>query len=454
MKKIFHLIVLSILISIPTLTTASTSDVISSIVKIECTDTDGEKTGTGVLISNDGYIITNQHVVQKTNGTMNSTCKVGVTSSISVAPNMSYDAQVLTSSSKFDLALLKIQTTENNFNYTPIYTYDLPELGKDVEVYGYPAIGGDTITFTKGYISGYVNDPESPITNYIKTDALIEFGNSGGGAFTKAHELIGIPSSAIAGRLNTIGIIVATLSVRDFLYVSNYQHLIHGSNISEFQKYQYDLENTTCNEGYIYKNNRCIPHTEDFRLEFGSNTYGVKGDANNSTCYCLDGYEWNNTKTECLKISSQSATNTTTLSESQQVINQEQGLVKNVDQTLTERLKGYILLQVEAKGAAWYLNPNDGKRYYLGRPDDAFQVMRNLGLGISNKDFNSFGSKAPSRLSGKILLKVEDNGKAYYVNPVDLKMYYLGRPADAFQLMRELALGISNTNIRKIDVQN
>src|SRR3989339_1754978 len=76
------------------------------------------------------------------------------------------------------------------------------------------------------------------------------------------------------------------------------------------------------------------------------------------------------------------------------------------------RLKGRILLQVESNGEAWYVNPENEKRYFLGRPTNAFQVMRDLGLGISNKDFDIFNGKAPNRLSGKILLKVEDNGKA------------------------------------------
>jgi uncharacterized protein YkwD len=76
--------------------------------------------------------------------------------------------------------------------------------------------------------------------------------------------------------------------------------------------------------------------------------------------------------------------------------------------------------------------------------------MRELGLGISNQDLADFGDTAPARLSGKILLKVEDVGQAYYVNPVDLKMNYLGRPADAFDLMRELGLGIKNDKLKEI----
>ncbi len=120
--------------------------------------------------------------------------------------------------------------------------------------------------------------------------------------------------------------------------------------------------------------------------------------------------------------------------------------------TLSERLSGKILLQVESHGEAWYVNPVNDERYFLGRPADAFALMRELGLGISNKDFASFGDKAPARLAGRILLKVEDAGKAYYVNPADLTTHYLGRPADAFAVMRELGLGITDADLAKITV--
>lgn len=123
-----------------------------------------------------------------------------------------------------------------------------------------------------------------------------------------------------------------------------------------------------------------------------------------------------------------------------------------IDKNLSDKLKGRIILQVESKGEGWYVSPENSKRYFLGRPADAFNMMRELGLGISNKDFDSFNGLAPKRLSGKILLKVEDSGKAYYVNPVDFKMYFLGRPSDAFEVMRNLGLGVSNNDINKIDI--
>ncbi|MFA5155644.1 MAG: carboxypeptidase-like regulatory domain-containing protein [Patescibacteria group bacterium] len=119
---------------------------------------------------------------------------------------------------------------------------------------------------------------------------------------------------------------------------------------------------------------------------------------------------------------------------------------------LSGRLGGRILLQVEDKGQAWYVNPADSKRYYLGRPSDAFDVMRRVGLGISNQDFAAL-EKNPSawrRLAGRILIKTQDSGKAYYFDPVRLKLHYLGRPSDAFNVMRSLGLGIKTGDLTQI----
>jgi len=121
-------------------------------------------------------------------------------------------------------------------------------------------------------------------------------------------------------------------------------------------------------------------------------------------------------------------------------------------QDLSNRLSGKILLQVENVGQAWYIDPETKERAFLGRPADAFKIMRELGLGISEDSYNSFNGYAPSRLSGKILLRVEANGEAYYIFPDDLKMHYLGKPADAFDVMREKGLGITNADLEKVPV--
>ena len=130
-------------------------------------------------------------------------------------------------------------------------------------------------------------------------------------------------------------------------------------------------------------------------------------------------------------------------------------------ESLAMRLSGKILLQVESHGEAWYIFPDTHERYYLGRPDDAFALMRELGLGISNADLtkipeagtNTTGDKTlRARLSGKILLQVESHGEAWYINPDTTRRHYLGRPTDAFNLMRSLGLGISNLDLISIPV--
>lgn len=121
-------------------------------------------------------------------------------------------------------------------------------------------------------------------------------------------------------------------------------------------------------------------------------------------------------------------------------------------QDLAERLSGKILLQVESLGEAWYVNPINQQRYYLARPADAFKLMRELGLGVADADFGKWQGRAPDRLRGRILLKVQDQGQAYYVNPENGQLTYLKRPLDALALMRGQGLGIKNIDLEKIAV--
>lgn len=163
-------------------------------------------------------------------------------------------------------------------------------------------------------------------------------------------------------------------------------------------------------------------------------------------------------------------------------------LATNADTTIATKLSGRILIQVESHGEAWYVNPSDNKRYYLGRPQDAFELMKKLSVGISNSDlnkiipqveagqvdsdsdgysdeaelknnYNPFGSGKlnvdtafTAKNLGKIFLQVEKNGQAWYVHPTDQKRYFLGRPSDAFAIMKKLGLGITNKNIETIPV--
>lgn len=118
--------------------------------------------------------------------------------------------------------------------------------------------------------------------------------------------------------------------------------------------------------------------------------------------------------------------------------------------SLRNHLAGRIVLQIEENGEAWYVEPTEQEVIFLGRPRDAFEVMRSKGLGVSNNNLDLYDGIAPQKLSGKILLQVEENGEAWYVDPVDLKMHYLGRPHDAFGIMRSLGLGISNSDFENL----
>lgn len=181
------------------------------------------------------------------------------------------------------------------------------------------------------------------------------------------------------------------------------------------------------------------------------------------------------------------------------------------DKELGSVLAGRIVLQVEENGEAYYISPENFERYSLGRPADAYDVMRWLGIGITNNSLSKFPiglmnyddidsdqdglsnrfenalGTDPGKIDsdddgftdlmeveagynpsgtgpiptdtaftelhlGKIFLQVEDAGEAWYLDPVTKKRYYLGRPSDAFMVMRQLGLGITNNNINKIAV--
>ena len=126
---------------------------------------------------------------------------------------------------------------------------------------------------------------------------------------------------------------------------------------------------------------------------------------------------------------------------------------------LAQKLEGRILLNTEENGEAWYVYPEDQRRYFLGRPADAFEIMRELGLGISEKNFQQIAqagmpvegdTELAERLAGRIVLRTEKHGEAWYINSEDLKKYYLGRPEDAFRIMRNLGLGVARLDLARI----
>lgn len=115
-------------------------------------------------------------------------------------------------------------------------------------------------------------------------------------------------------------------------------------------------------------------------------------------------------------------------------------------------LSGRILLQVQDKGQAWYINPANNQRYFLKASDESVSELVKIGLGVSNKDFLAIQKKAPARLLGRILIKVEDKGKAYYLNPIDKKLSEFKKANDVSELVRKYGLGATNASINKFVV--
>jgi hypothetical protein len=125
--------------------------------------------------------------------------------------------------------------------------------------------------------------------------------------------------------------------------------------------------------------------------------------------------------------------------------------------TTAATYSGRILKDPAMTGQFWYVFPGNHKRYSLINTDQQVLLMlRNLALGVSNKNFNLIQNNPTkySWLRGRLFLKVEDAGKAYYFSPVTKKLVYLGAPKNAFIVLTKEALAINQTNLAKIKISD
>ena len=123
--------------------------------------------------------------------------------------------------------------------------------------------------------------------------------------------------------------------------------------------------------------------------------------------------------------------------------------------SLSSDLAGRILLQVEDQGQAYYLNPVNLKKYYLGSPDEAWAIFREFSFSLDSEILNNYLKDGfPSEISGRIVFNAQENYEIYYINPSDLKAYSLNTPRDTFDVMSNLSIGISNDNLRTIETDN
>jgi len=197
----------------PTSSSASSFDSIvpqvePAIVRIDVTVTGGLDSGSGTIIDNRGYIVTNNHVISKEQG-INVTLKDGTT----------LPATVIGADAKQDLAIIKLTSTRTDFPTMPLGTMADVIVGESVCAMGFPA-GTDLTgpaTFTAGVVSALRTYSGA---DYIQTDTPINPGNSGGCLFTLSGKMIGIPTAGITPvnqDYEDINLVIPVNQVSDFI---------------------------------------------------------------------------------------------------------------------------------------------------------------------------------------------------------------------------------------------
>src|SRR3954453_14661365 len=165
--------------------------------------TTGVGTGSGFVISNDGYVVTNAHVVEGANGQIK----------VKVGDGKALDAKLVGQDASTDLALLKVSAT--NLKPLALGDSDSVQVGDPAYAIGNP-FGLDR-TLTTGVISALQREISSPngfsIDDVLQTDAAINPGNSGGPLFNGAGQVIGVNSqiestgsSSSGGQAGNVGI--------------------------------------------------------------------------------------------------------------------------------------------------------------------------------------------------------------------------------------------------------
>lgn len=158
-------------------------------------------TGSGSILIQTGQVLTNHHVVadSETGDLANDDgiVLISITTDPRNPPNPTYLGKVIRSDAELDLALITVVSDISGRDLTdcltlPTYSVgdsDALLVGDEVAVIGFPSLGGNSVTYTEGTISGF--DQSAP---WIKTDSEINPGNSGGSAIDVDGNLIGIPT--------------------------------------------------------------------------------------------------------------------------------------------------------------------------------------------------------------------------------------------------------------------
>lgn len=184
------------------------------------TTTEATATGSGIIISDDGYIVTNNHVIDTSSSNSSySYYNISDATSIKVKLHGSeelYDAKIIGKDSQTDLAVLKIDKT--GLTSAEFADSDEATVGEFVMAVGSP-LGLDT-TVTTGIISAVNREVEADGTTYVclQTDAAINSGNSGGALVNAEGKVIGINTLKLSGSgVEGIGFAIPINSTTDII---------------------------------------------------------------------------------------------------------------------------------------------------------------------------------------------------------------------------------------------
>ena len=138
--------------------------------------------GSGVIITEDGYIVTNHHVVESATAVK-----------VKLSSGETFAAEIIGSDSRTDIALLKIEA--KGLRYSSFVDSDKLEMGQSVIVIGNPL--GEGVTCSTGIISALEKEIllNNVYMDLIQTDASVNEGNSGGGLFDINGDLVGVINS-------------------------------------------------------------------------------------------------------------------------------------------------------------------------------------------------------------------------------------------------------------------
>ncbi len=170
--------------------------------------------GSGVVISSDGLVLTNRHVVYVEEDLDDSqrpaAYQICIPKSLNADPICAYTADLIAVDKDLDIALLKIHPIDTIVERQP-YKYvgwnlnNLPKTNDEVVTMGYPNIGGKTLTVSHGSVAGVISESNK---TWLKIDAVSSFGSSGGAAMNNQGELIGITSAANSDYAGSLGYVI------------------------------------------------------------------------------------------------------------------------------------------------------------------------------------------------------------------------------------------------------